>query len=258
LPVKRGTDALDWAKRWHRLGDLPFGSSYNARLRSLTNEFAGPDLDGRRPNGNALNQLRTNEVALQGARFPITGFVAAKQFWELREFHLTSSGFAPHTVNLEPARDFDIAKTGHTGLEGTRSAELSSYLIADADAGKFTNPNPPMIPSSGVAHDLDPSVGIEVRDSFALNTCAGCHRHETDTRHFMHITLLGAMEPSDKADDRARIVVPEGSTDASVVLSNFMRAEISPGGARYEDFTALLTTRPERLRNAPGMRMCAR
>jgi len=280
LPVHANVATITWAHRWHSLGALPFGPAFNARLRTITNDFAGPDRDPRRPRGNALDQLRTNEVALQGARFPSAGFRGAKQFWELREFHLTADGLTPHTVNLEPSRDFDIARVGQTGSEGTRSVELADYLTANAADviagkntlalgtsgnsalvgsapygawGKRTSPNPPAIPSQGVANDL--GVGIEVRDAFALATCAGCHRHETDTRHFMHITIVDAMEPADKVDDRARI----GAADAApetVVLSNLLAADVSPGGGRFEDFARLLETPPSQLADKPGLRMC--
>ena len=266
LPVDCEDDAVQWAERWHELGEEDFGHHFNVALRQITNDFAGANAAPDRPNGNALNQLRTNEVALQGARFPADGFVGAKQFWELREFHLTEAGLEPHTVNLEPARDFDVTKVGQIGNEGTRSAELTDYLNANADAvltathvlddgmsanaslvgsapygawGKLTNPNPPTIPSQGVAHDLG-DVAVGVRDRFALETCAGCHRHETDTRHFMHITMLEAMEPADKVDDRVRVGIEPGTPESVTVLSNFLRADIAPGGARFESFAALL------------------
>jgi hypothetical protein len=281
LPVAANVDTITWARRWHTLGAIPFGPAFNARLRTITNDFAGADRDPRRPRGNALDQLRTNEVALQGARFPATGFVAAKQFWELREFHLTDAGLTPHTVNLEPSRDFDIARTGQTGTEGTRSIELADYLTGNAAAvlagtnklaagmsgnsalvgsapyaawGKRTNPNPPVIPSQGVANDL--GVAIDVRDAFAFSTCAGCHRHETDTRHFMHITVLDAMEPLDKADDRTRVGIGADASPDTIVLSNLLAADIAPGGGRFGDFTQLLDTPPSQLADKPGLRMC--
>jgi hypothetical protein len=283
LPVRHPVETLVWAHRWHLLGKLRFGPAFNAVLRTITNDFAGPDQDRRRPNGNALNQLRTNEVALQGARFPTSGFNAAKQFWELREFHLASYGLVPHTVDLEPARDFDIARTGQVDGEGSRTEELVAFLTANAPAvlagthelapgmsgnsalvgsapygawGKRTNPSPPTIPSTGFAHDL-PGVDIAVRDGLALGTCAGCHRHETDTRHFMHITTVAAMEPFDKTDDRARIGVTPETHEDKVVLSNLLSIEISPGGERHEDFARLLATTPWQLSNRHGRRMCA-
>ncbi len=283
LPIENNAQTLAWAQAWHELGSQPFGPQYRHKLLKLTNAFAGPDADRRRPNGNALNQLRTNEVALQGARFPSAGFVADKQFWELREFHLTASGLAPHTANLEPARDFDIPRAAFAGLEGTRSDELMSYLNANASAvlankhrlphgmsansalvgsapyaawGKLKNPNPPATPSHGMAHNLG-DVAVNVRDIFALNTCAGCHRHETDTRHFMHISFLEAMEPADKVDDRFRIGVDDGTPEDTVVVSNVLKADVMQGGGRFEDFAQLLATPMHKLSNRPGLRMCA-
>jgi hypothetical protein len=135
----------------------------------------------------------------------------------------------------------------------------NSALVGSAPYGawgKYVNPNPPTIPSQGVAHNLE-SVAIPVRDSFAINTCAGCHRHETDTRHFMHLTAVGAMEPLDKVDDRTRIGVLPGTPDDTTVASNFLKAEISAGGARFEDFTQLLQTSPPEILNKPGVRACS-
>jgi hypothetical protein len=281
LPVLDDGMTITWAQRFHLLGTLPFGTSFNAQLLNLTRDFSGPDQDTRRPNGNAINQVRTNEVALQGARFPNPGFVAGKQIWEIREFHLTTTALAPHTMNLEPARDFDIFKTAFIPPEGTRAAELSAYLNANAAAvlasnhkladgmsanaslvgsapygawGKLVNPNPPTIPSQGVENALE-GVAIDVRDSFAINTCAGCHRHETDTRHFMHISFVGALEPTSKTDDRVRIGVADAADDA-IAVSNFLRNDVSPGGARYQDLTELLVTKRIDLKDKPGLRPC--
>lgn len=122
--------------------------------------------------------------------------------------------------------------------------------------GKLVNPNPPTIPSTGVPHALGPAT-IAARDSFAANTCAGCHRHETDTRHFMHITQVGAMElnrATPLVDDRTRVGVTDTTPDGAVVLSNVLAADISPGGGRFQDFARLLVTKPDELRNRPGRR----
>ncbi len=275
LPVQNDGQTITWASRWHDLGAKPFGTAFNAHLLTLTRDFSGPDRDTRRPNGNALDQLRTNEVALQGTRSETSS--ALPPIWELREFHLTAAGLTPHTMNLEPSRDFDVFKSTFTAPEGTRSAELVEFLDANSAAvlgsqftlpagmsgnssvvgaapygawGKLTNPNPPAIPAQGVEHALE-GVAIEVRDSFAINTCAGCHRHETDTRHFMHVTFIGAIS----AADRARIGMADAA-DGDVGLSNFLREEVSPGGARFEDFTVLLTTKRNDLRDKPGLRAC--
>jgi hypothetical protein len=283
LPARSKWDVMHWALRWHSLGRLPFGAEFNAALRDITTAFAGPDVESSLPNGNSLAQVRTNEVALFGARFPTTGFVAAKQFWELREFHPTSTGLVPHSVKLEPSRDYDVAKAGQSQREGRRTAELAAFLEEHAAAvlssdyqvppemagnsslvgsapygawGKTVNPNPPDIPSKGIAHGFG-NVPVAVRDTFALNTCAGCHRHETDTRHFMHITALAAMESFDTVDDRSRARVMPGTLEDVIVLSNFLKAEISPGGDRFEDFVRLLQTGPAHISDKRGLRACA-
>lgn len=273
LPVDHAHKTLHWAHRWHALGALPFGAQFNRELERITTDFASADADLRRANGNALNQIRTNEVALMGARFPTTGFTAAKQFWELREFVLAEDGLHPHTVNLEPSRDFDITRAAYTGLEGTRSAELITFLETNTDAvvaGKHVLPagfsgNSALVGSApygawgkaastppGQPHQLG-GASVAARDSFALSTCAGCHRHETDTRHFMHVTLVGAMEPTSAVDDRARIGADTKPDDA-VVLSNVLAADLAPGGGRFEDFRALLETQPIDLMDRPGRR----
>jgi hypothetical protein len=274
LPVQNDGATITWAQQWHELGTKPWGNAFNAQLLGLTRDFSGPDQDRRRPNGNALDQLRTNEVALQGARFTHagSGFVNAKQFWELREFHLTSTGLAPHTMNLEPARDFDVFRAGMVEHEGTRSPELVSFLNANAAAVLAAthqlpdgmSANSSLVGSSpyGAWAAFD-GVAPAVRNSFAINTCAGCHRHETATNHFMHVTFVGAMEPnvvdnagtSQTITDRALIGV-ESASDDTVALSNFLRAEISPGGARFEDFTKLIVTKRNDLRDKPGLRSC--
>jgi hypothetical protein len=271
LPVIDDVQTILWAERWHQLGTKPFGTQFNAALLVLTNAFSGPDADPRRPNGNALNQLRTNEVSLMGARLPAAGFVAARQIWELREFHLATTGLVPHTMNLEPSRDFDIAKPLQIAPEGTRSAELATWLNDNALAvgasthalpagmagnstlvgaapygawGKTTNSLP------GTEHGLT-GVAVEVRDTFALNTCAGCHRHETNTGHFMHVSFVGALEPA----ERVRLGV-DTAPDSAVVLSDFVMTEIGADGARNTDFTQVLTTPPQDLREKAGLRPC--
>ncbi len=74
----------------------------------------------------------------------------------------------------------------------------------------------------------------------------------------MHITVLAAMEPLSKVDDRTRIGVLPGTPEAATVLSNALAADIRPGGGRFEDFTALLRSTPSELRNKAGIRACAR
>jgi hypothetical protein len=295
LPVRSNLDTLRWAQRWHDLGAVPFGEGFNAVLRSITSDFAGPDQDLRRPNGNALDQLRTNEVATQGARrFGAELPLSAPQIWELREFRLSAGTgrLAQHTVNLEPSRDFDIARPASVATFrapfGTRSPELASWLVDNADAVLSSRQimppsmagNSALIGSGGFGpwgristaapHSFvtagSPPVRVAdaVRDRFALDTCAGCHRHEsaTPTPHFMHISDRRAID----AVDQTTLALPPATTPAearAIVLSPFLLHEIAApsaalpnGGPRYEDFTEVLDTKPRDLKGARGRRPC--
>jgi hypothetical protein len=122
LPIWSKIGTLTWAYRFHLLGSMPFGEGYNNVLALITNGFAGPGADPRRPNGNALNQLRTNELALKHTAgcadgtftllcAPIPSEVLAngrQKLWELREFHITADGKMTQVpMNQEPSRDFD-------------------------------------------------------------------------------------------------------------------------------------------------------
>jgi hypothetical protein len=274
LPVSHRFETLLWAQRWHLLGALPFGPAYNALLRTVTQGFSGPDMDLRRPNGSALNQLRTNEVALLGSRTVSPSL--PPQIWELREFHLSRETglLQQHTVNLEPSREFDLPPRGT--LE--RSQQLAEVLLANRDAVlSNTHRLPPEmlanstlvgtgLPAWGSGGTFTTADGRTVdpalRTAFALNTCGGCHRHETDTRHtperaattgtFLHLTNPRALDLVDRPADLEH-----------TSLSAFLRAEIAAptperplGGPRYADFTQLLRMQPQDVCNATGLRVC--
>ena len=84
-----GLDAADcaavqsWADLWHGLGSHTFGPDYNAALQAVTDRFATIGASPAKPNGSAINQVRTNEVQL---------VLPGSTLWELREFKLTLHG----------------------------------------------------------------------------------------------------------------------------------------------------------------------
>jgi hypothetical protein len=157
LPIWSQLGVLTWAYRFHLLGSIPFSEGYNNVLALITNGFAGPGADPRRPNGNALNQLRTNELALKhtagcagGATFeiPLAAPCAAiptevlanrrQKLWELREFRINTAGkLAQHAMNQDPSRDFDVAARTDGSFNigtGTRSNELAKFMYENQEA----------------------------------------------------------------------------------------------------------------------------
>jgi len=99
-----------------------------------------------------------------------------------------------------------------------------------------------------------------VRDKFALDTCVGCHRHETATTHFMHVSDRRAIDDV----DQATLGLPPATTPAeerAVILSTFLRREIEAptadrpeGGPRFADYAELLEMKPNELRKAKQRR----
>ena len=81
-----------WARKWHELGRQKLGSDrYNKTLASITKNFTDAGKASAKVNGNAINQIRTNEVAI-GPN------------WELREFVLDGETglLKQHTVAKTP------------------------------------------------------------------------------------------------------------------------------------------------------------
>jgi len=179
LPAGSEADVLEWANLWHGLNALvPGSASYNAALEAITERFAGRDAAPSRINGSALNQIRSNEVALA---FP----------WELREFTLSGSGsLQPDTVKLTP----DSSLMGESIVADFVNQNESAILIERHDVPE-TFAGVAFLGGSSI-NNLGPwqPPGItnnEARHKFSINTCNGCHGNETNTI-FLHINTRQA------------------------------------------------------------------
>lgn len=166
-----------WVDEFHALSQLPFGEGYNTALLSLLNKVTRKGAVANKPNGSALNQVRTNEIRFGSE-------------WELREFKLDSA-----TGQL---RQFTVAQT--PANRHNRTALLANYINANEADILFGDHQIPNVFNgqafAGAASLEDQSLftfwdapGInnpEARHVFSLNTCSGCHARETRTV-FQHI-----------------------------------------------------------------------
>jgi hypothetical protein len=169
---------LAWVTAFHALGALPFGSSYNASLQAVTDQFvragAVPVTSGN-PTGSALGQLRTNEVVMN---LP----------WTLREFHLYAT--APNHVFLKPAgpvQSPDLSLNDNFDLAQFLTANRTNVLLArQLIPGSL--PNGRALIGGESLESNDPSGQIKwlfegmdesLRHAFAGQTCDGCHNGET-------------------------------------------------------------------------------
>ena len=180
---KPGCKALRaWAKQWKDLDAHPIGSpEYNDALEKITEQFVKAGSAPSKPNGSALNQLRTNELALDVSP------------WELREFQLPRGGNGHlQEVTVKQTPDLSL----------NRTPTLVSYV--DANAADIIAQKHRVPENFGGAHFLGgsaltpggmfwddpasppPITDRQARHMFSLQTCNGCHARETNT-NFTHV-----------------------------------------------------------------------
>lgn len=211
LPARDAAGVLAWAKHWHALGALPFGAAYNEALQGITEQFAGKNAAPGRPNGSALNQLRTNEVSLAAPLSDLSN-LPTTALWELREFNVTTAGLAQTTVKQNP----DLS------LNGT--AALASFLNDNAEAvtqRRHTVPAAMLGASALNPSNLTwnaPGVSEAVRKGFAIETCNGCHKNETGTANFQHVTGRRAGAVATLSSFITTIELPRRAADLVSVL----------------------------------------
>lgn len=179
--AKTEAELKQWAVDWHNLGTFQnFDASYLTALKTITAKFAGKNAMPNKPNGSALNQLRTNEIALNGP-------------WELRELHLSTSGglFETATTRQTPHDSFN---------NSPRLADLINQNSSDIIAGNFEIPMdfPAGQPFRGANPQVTSgfwrtptAVDPNARHMLSLNTCNACHGRETNTG-FLHVTNRAA------------------------------------------------------------------
>ncbi|MCA1613984.1 MAG: hypothetical protein LC800_07505 [Acidobacteria bacterium] len=191
---RRGCAVRDWGRQWHNLRNYVLGSArYNAELQAITDQFTLANVAPHKPNRSALNQLRTNEIAL--LLNPPTNPV-----WELREFKIGGdAGVNPGqleeaTVKLTP----DLTRNRTALLTDFVNANEAAILAEQHDVpptlmGQLFLGGSSLAPRPNITetHWNHPAGGPfinnpQARHKFSLNTCNACHTGETNTA-FTHI-----------------------------------------------------------------------
>jgi len=175
-----------WAKQWVALNSFTLGSAtYNAHLERLTEQFVRAGANPLKPNGSAIGQVRTNEIALA---FP----------WELREFQLDQFPFS--FLHEKTTLDsMDDSFNGNAGFaDWVRNAvipglpnNVPKVPLFFAPHGNFQGAHP-QAPTTGFFWD-EASLNVcgdpnerDGRFTASFNTCNGCHAGETGTG-FVHV-----------------------------------------------------------------------
>ena len=192
IPITGCNAIKNWGQQWADLSSLILGSpAYNDALKAITCQFTEAGANPDKPNGSAINQVRTNEI-----------FLASP--WELREFHLADGLLIPSVTALTPADSHNglqmlanFINTAYTGPCPDDSPPKAVPFFGDPLDPNFSGttaflgggPNVSFPPSNFV-WNAPGIVDTTCRFVMSLNTCNGCHGGETDT-FFTHITTVG-------------------------------------------------------------------
>jgi len=182
LVAKTQADVIDWANRWHALGALPFPSEeYNAALEAVTRRFTDHGASPSSPNGSALVELRTNEIALSFQ-------------WELRAFALSpSTGLLEETTVKEtPDLSFNNTPTFADFVNQNAAAIIGEVPGGDSHTVPLQFAGSKFMGGSVFNNQVQwNGPGIkdpEARFHASLNTCNGCHSPESGTFNFLMVT----------------------------------------------------------------------
>lgn len=209
LPLTATLTQNAWALKWHSLADQRLGlvgtTVFKAALQRVTDSFSSDAVSGL-VNGSPINQVRTNEIALEPP-------------WELREFRLNDASGQLGQVTVKQTPDFALDNKPDLEkwvLENQDAILAGTHVVPDLFPGTstpFLGGTAPM-PSGFSWLTNSPSVPPDVRAQFSLNTCNGCHSGDTRT-NFLHVNPRKSESETEfsefmKADLVERAMGPNG------------------------------------------------
>ncbi len=241
VPIQGCAAIRDWGQQWYDLDALPVGSpNYNAMLSAITTQVTTAGVVPKKPNGSAVNQIRTNENFMVWPHYP-------GQNWQLREFRLPKGGsgfleISPLVQTPEIHWEVPASGTGVAPIDGYISANVSSILANTHQVGPswsgqspfqgaysgyglvdcFLSPctaGPFLEPRGlwwGTAASGATAPQRAARHEFSLDTCNGCHGRET-----LEGVAAGISVPSATADQPFRHVQGHGPGTIAT-LSRFL------------------------------------
>jgi hypothetical protein len=177
LPISQGsvpTTLANWNFAMFRLSTGFFGHNYLSLLESLTNRFVRRHYSGvpGMQNGNAINQVRSNAIQLEGNR------------WRLREFRLTPTSISSSTGVVAAQVGELVSWTTEGNPNETlnvASGTLESWILQNETGLLSTSPPKPSRSTWGGITDSESTfrfsskVPPDLHNAFNMNTCKGCH-----------------------------------------------------------------------------------
>lgn len=130
-------DLRDFAEEWKNLSSMPMPSTqFNDALEDLTNTVTAMNAAPGKPNGSAINRIRTNEKLFQRVSSTTSGWRAAD--WEFRQFEID-----PGTGLLEmaPLTNTPVNKANYAQNLWIDAKTYPAYLehLNGVPAGTYDN-----------------------------------------------------------------------------------------------------------------------
>jgi len=187
-----------WAQKWHNLGRYSLGSErYKENLEKITRGFTDAGKAPNKANQNSINQIRTNEFSF-GPNWELREFVLDAETGLLKQHTVAQT---PDTLLANGTPDFAQLINDYENdlMEGNFSTP-AAWLGATSVTGPFLPTDFPDFEERtfttiaffeefvDIPWSAEGIANNEARHKFALNTCNGCHRHETNT-DFVQITF---------------------------------------------------------------------
>ncbi len=205
----------DLANKWFQLSrpTLVLGSAaYNAELQVITNTVTLPGAAPLKGNKSALNQLRTNEIALTNNANNVND---RSPRWQFREFKIPVAAGVQQIAEVptaqEPANKYNgadnvpfVPAPANVNIMSTWVNANSAAIQADNHlvplligannflAGKVNYPSTSPLVSPGFWNGTaaNPIIDDKTRQNFSVATCTGCHGAEPQT-DFTHVNYVG-------------------------------------------------------------------
>jgi hypothetical protein len=170
VPIRGCAAVRSYGQQWDNLGNLVLGSpAYNTALQAITDQFTSANAAPNKPNRSAINQVRSNENALN-------------PLWELREFVLRQGN---PLLQISSTVQTPHHSWNNSGLLANYINTNAAALVAGTNVIPALWAGQPFLTGSnfnfGVANAQvwnAPGVANQPRHMLSLNTCNACHGGE--------------------------------------------------------------------------------
>lgn len=238
-----------FALQWANLSTMTLGSpAYNAALEAITHNVTDSNKAAGKPNRSAINQVRSNEIAMTNPAPGVAGDTSAR--WQFREFTIQPSKLLQlsPTAN-EPAGKFNgndggtlanvtiMANWVNANSAGIKAQTTAVPLTVppgatNFKAGKVNYKSPSATLASGFWNGMPGAVITDdtTREVFSLNTCTGCHSMEPKTV-FTHVNYVGF---GTSMDYQTTLNAITSGTQHKTFISPFLTGvDIIPSGGTF-------------------------